>query len=155
MYIIYPSLWVLFCNVKEPLPHEELLEVSAMMASSNIQSLDVRKFSALGLGAAGLSLRNAADMMLDEDWESAMGELEALRRVWMVCSDGQKTCLEDWAVRCDIFRYWFCDIDVRLLTTHRFDSNQQEDSDDRFADPWNRWQPLPVKAFYRLCTCKD
>jgi len=49
-----------------------------MMASSNIQSLDVRKFSALGLGAAGLSLRNAADMMLDEDWESAMGELEAL-----------------------------------------------------------------------------
>ena len=58
--------------------HEELLEVSAMMASSNIQSLDVRKFSPLGLGAAGLSLRNAADMMLDEDWESAMGELEAL-----------------------------------------------------------------------------
>eukprot|EP00434_Breviolum_minutum_P013366 symbB.v1.2.011777.t2/scaffold750.1/size323489/29 len=55
---------------------DELLEVSAMMASSNIQSLDVRKFSALGLGAAGLSLRNAADMMLDEDWESAMGELE-------------------------------------------------------------------------------
>ena len=48
-----------------------------MMASSNIQSLDVRKFSPLGLGAAGLSLRNAADMMLDEDWESAMGELEA------------------------------------------------------------------------------
>ena len=78
MYIIYPSLWVPFCNVKKPLPHEELLEVSAMMASSNIQSLDVRKFSALGLGAAGLSLRNAADMMLDEDWESAMGELEAL-----------------------------------------------------------------------------
>lgn len=55
----------------------------------------------------------------------------------MVCSDGEETCLEDWAVRCDIFRYWFCDIDVRLLTTlNRFDSNQQEDSDDRFASPW-------------------
>ena len=58
---------------------QELLEVSAMLAAAPALSLDVRKFSPQGLGAAGLSLRNAADMMLDEDWESAMGELEADR----------------------------------------------------------------------------
>ena len=57
---------------------EELLEVSALLAASApLSSLDLRKFSPQGLGAAGLALRNAADMMLDEDWESAMGELEA------------------------------------------------------------------------------
>lgn len=50
-----------------------------MLAASGASSLDPRKFSPQGLGTAGLSLRNAADMMLDEDWESAMGELEVRR----------------------------------------------------------------------------
>ncbi|CAL1158274.1 unnamed protein product [Cladocopium goreaui] len=55
---------------------DELLEVSALLAAAPLSALDVRKFSPQGLGAAALALRNAADMMLDEDWESAMGELE-------------------------------------------------------------------------------
>ena len=55
---------------------DELLEVSAMLSGYG-SPLDVRKFSPQGLGAAALALRNAADMMLDDDWESAMGELEA------------------------------------------------------------------------------
>ena len=55
------------------IPSEELLEVSALLAAS-APALDVRKFSPQGLGAAALALRNAADMMLDEDWESAMAD---------------------------------------------------------------------------------
>ncbi|CAJ1350482.1 unnamed protein product [Effrenium voratum] len=51
---------------------DELLELSAALSLTPAS----RKLGALGLGAAGLALRNAADMMLDEDWESAMGELE-------------------------------------------------------------------------------
>ena len=54
---------------------DELLEVSAAL-SGLIPNSDNRKFSPLGLGAAALALRNAADNMLDDDWENAMGELE-------------------------------------------------------------------------------
>ena len=54
---------------------DELLEVSAAL-SALVPNSDNRKFSPLGLGAAALALRNAADNMLDDEWESAMGELE-------------------------------------------------------------------------------
>mmetsp|Transcript_33564 Transcript_33564/g.62883 ORF Transcript_33564/g.62883 Transcript_33564/m.62883 type:complete len:322 (-) Transcript_33564:152-1117(-) len=54
---------------------DELLEVSAALVSIPPSSND-RKYSPLGLGSAALSLRNAADNILDDEWESAMGELE-------------------------------------------------------------------------------
>ena len=54
---------------------DELLEVSAALSAAVPRS-DNRKFSPLGLGAAALAMRTAADNILDDDWEDAMGELE-------------------------------------------------------------------------------
>ena len=71
---------------------EELLEVSAMLSAYG-SPLELRKFSPQGLGAAALALRNAADMMLDDDWESAMGELEAAE------SDEMRAWLPRWRLR--------------------------------------------------------
>ncbi|CAE7943157.1 nadsyn1 [Symbiodinium sp. KB8] len=59
---------------------DELLEVSATLAALGLvprsDDGNSRKFSPLGLGSAALALRNAADNILDDDWENAMGELE-------------------------------------------------------------------------------
>ena len=65
---------------------DELLEVSATLAALGLvprsDDGNSRKFSPLGLGSAALALRNAADNILDDDWENAMGELEVASVSW-------------------------------------------------------------------------
>ena len=66
---------------------DELLEVSATLAALGLvprsDDGNSRKFSPLGLGSAALALRNAADNILDDDWENAMGELEVASVAWL------------------------------------------------------------------------
>ena len=83
---------------------DELLEVSATLAALGLvprsDDGNSRKFSPLGLGSAALALRNAADNILDDDWENAMGELEVASVSWLVGEKRNTRNFRSFPTRC-------------------------------------------------------